>query len=402
MSALRPSDFDAALLAALDGVRPARIGLAVSGGGDSMAMLDLAVRAGWQVFVATVDHGLRPEAAQEAELVARHAERLGVAHDVLHWQDWDGQGNLQARAREARRALLREWAARRGLHHIALAHTADDQAETVLMEIGRKAGPAGQAGMAPRRDEGGISWLRPLLGVSRQALRDYLREAGISWADDPSNDDLRYARVRARQALAAQPDSRAALIRLGQRQRQRDHAARRAAHQLALDAELDRGELRLLTKALSALPDDARHVFLREVLIWLGNGHPGPRGSALRGFDDRLSTGEGGPLHGVIAQVRRGQLILCRDASALDSAPLGPLWDGRWRLTVPTGMDVGPLGEDVGCYANRRDLGLTRRALMASPALRRDGDLISAPLLDGGTAEYCPSTSDLAATILSH
>lgn len=404
--------FEQALAAALAGDRPARIGLAVSGGGDSMALMELAARSGWPLAVASVDHGLRPESADEARLVAARARALGLPHDTLIWDGWSGAGNLQAVARAARRRLLAQWARAQGIGHIALAHTAEDQAETVLMEIARRAGPAGQSGMAARRagggegEGGGIIWLRPLLGTPRAALRDMLRAYGIRWAEDPSNSDLRFARVRARAALAGQAGSRDALIARAARARTRDLAARREASDLARSVTLDRGEMRLPAAALAALSADARHAFLHAALVFLGHGRPGPRGSALRGFEDRLSTGEGGPLHGVMARLRRGQILLCRDAATLSAAPPGGLWDGRWRLDLPAdlppGSQVAPVGAALSGFANRRDLGLSRAALMASPALRVGGRLIAAPLLEGGGAEYCPCAADFADTLLSH
>jgi len=94
------------------GLDPSRevLGLAVSGGSDSLALMYLAQRAGLRAQVATVDHGLRPEAEAEAETVAQQARALGFTHETLRWRGWDGQGNLQDHARRARRALLAEWA----------------------------------------------------------------------------------------------------------------------------------------------------------------------------------------------------------------------------------------------------------------------------------------------------
>ena len=110
-------DFDQMLKAALAAVPAGPLGVAVSGGGDSMALLllmaDWARRSGHPVFAATVDHGLRPEAAQEAAFVGETAARLGLGHDVLRWIDWDGKGNLQAEARRSReKRHLAPWAAK--------------------------------------------------------------------------------------------------------------------------------------------------------------------------------------------------------------------------------------------------------------------------------------------------
>lgn len=131
-----------------------------------MALLSLLHRlsaaAGTHLEAVTVDHGLRPEAAEEAVFVARYAGTLGLRHETLRWRGWDGQGNLQNAAREARYRLMADWAERRGLPCVALGHTADDQAETVLMRLARRAGVDGLSAMAPRSDRHGITWLRPL------------------------------------------------------------------------------------------------------------------------------------------------------------------------------------------------------------------------------------------------
>ncbi|WP_114967069.1 tRNA lysidine(34) synthetase TilS, partial [Alkalilacustris brevis] len=183
------------------------LGVAVSGGGDSVALLllvaDWAAARGVRLRAVTVDHGLREGAAQEAEAVARLCAELGIGHDILRWQGWDGQGNLQDAARRARQGLIAGWARDHGLAAVALGHTRDDQAETVLMRLARGAGVDGLSGMAPLRLAVGLAWLRPLLDVGRAELRALLRARGVPWAEDPSNEDARFQRVRARRALEA-------------------------------------------------------------------------------------------------------------------------------------------------------------------------------------------------------
>ncbi|WP_338241279.1 tRNA lysidine(34) synthetase TilS [Aurantiacibacter hainanensis] len=189
---------------ALDRLNPqgGKLGLAVSGGPDSMAMLLLAQEAipgGFEV--ATVDHGLRPEAKDECALVVAACEERGVRCEVLSVEV--GEGNVQAQAREARYRALADWAKRRGLPAIATAHHADDHAETLLMRLNRGSGLSGLAGV---REQG---WtpsrlrrlIRPLLRFRRAELRS-LAEAGIRFVDDPSNADDRFDRSRLRKALA--------------------------------------------------------------------------------------------------------------------------------------------------------------------------------------------------------
>lgn len=182
------------------------IGIAVSGGTDSLALLVLAVAARpGQVFAATVDHALRAESAGEAREVAALCERLGVPHCTLH-PDWPEapHSNLQERARAARYAELARWSKREGIAAVATGHHADDQAETLLMRLARGSGIGGLRGIQRSRQlEGGVLLIRPLLGWRRSELEAIVTDAGLSAADDPSNRDPRFDRTRARALLAA-------------------------------------------------------------------------------------------------------------------------------------------------------------------------------------------------------
>ena len=181
----------------------ARLGLAVSGGPDSVALLLLAhaARPG-AVAAATVDHGLRPGSADEAAEVARVCDRLGVPHAILRVAV--AGGNVQAEARNARYAALSDWMRENSLDALATAHHADDQAETLLMRLNRASGVAGLAGVRERARVPGTDQLllRPLLGWRRPELGAVVADAGLVAADDPSNADDRFDRVRLRHALA--------------------------------------------------------------------------------------------------------------------------------------------------------------------------------------------------------
>ena len=176
------------------------VAVAVSGGSDSMALLMLMQRwaedNGARISAVTVDHGLRPEAAGEAAMVARFCAQRGIPHEVLKWQGWDGTGNLQAAAREARYRLIADWVRAQGVEAVCLGHTRDDQAETFLMRLARKAGSDGLRGMPDRFDRHGVHWVRPVLGQSRADLRAFLRRHGVLWVEDSSNEDERFDRVR--------------------------------------------------------------------------------------------------------------------------------------------------------------------------------------------------------------
>lgn len=183
--------------------RAGALGLAVSGGPDSVALLLLAAAAFPDVHVATVDHGLRAESAAEADFVARVCGHLGVPHVTL--PVLVAAGNVQAEARRARYAALGGWAAEHRLGALATAHHADDQAETLLLRLKRGSGVAGLAGARARGQVPGgqLPVLRPLLGWRKAELDALVAAAGIEPVRDPSNVDDRFDRARLRKALAS-------------------------------------------------------------------------------------------------------------------------------------------------------------------------------------------------------
>jgi tRNA(Ile)-lysidine synthase len=164
----------------------------VSGGADSICLLDVAVRLGARVSALHVDHGLRAESHEDAELCRRACERLEVplAVERLEGLDPAATGNLQAAAREARYGL----AERHAEADYAAAHTVTDQLETLLYRLAVSPGRRALLGMRPRRGR----LVRPLLEVTREETRAYCRERGLEWRDDPSNEDLLFARARVR------------------------------------------------------------------------------------------------------------------------------------------------------------------------------------------------------------
>ena len=196
----------AAELAALAG-GAMRVGVAVSGGSDSLALLLLAAAASsGRVQAATVDHGLRSENAEEARFVAGVCEELGVPHATLSAGPPAAGGSVQARARALRYRLLAEWAERAGLSHVATAHHADDQAETLLMRLARGSGLPGLAGIRrarPLSEGSGVQLVRPLLSWRRDELAEVVEAAGLNAVDDPSNRAPKFDRTRFRALLHA-------------------------------------------------------------------------------------------------------------------------------------------------------------------------------------------------------
>ena len=278
-----------------------RIGLAVSGGPDSLALLLLAHEAVPGCFeVATVDHGLRPGSAAEAEMVAALCDRLGVSHTKLT-PTISSTGNLQANARTARYAALGDWAGARGLCAIVTAHHADDQAETFLMRLSRGSGVRGLAGMrgvAAVPGHPDIPLLRPLLGWRKDELEVIVTKARIEPARDPSNADPRFERVRVRAGLVASPWLDPAAL------------AASAAHLAEADAALDWAAAREWNErvshdktALHYRPLAPRAVQLRVLARAIATlGHEGtPRGAEIARLHEALSAGGVATLGGVKA-----------------------------------------------------------------------------------------------------
>lgn len=176
--------------------RGAKAALAVSGGPDSLALLLLARATLDDVEAATVDHGLRPEAASEARFVGDICRKLGIRHSILTLPE-PPKGNRSAWARRRRYEVLEDWADQIGAGSISTAHHADDQLETMIMRMNRGSGVGGMAGIRPWR--GRI--IRPLLTWRKEELEQIVREAGIAPVDDPSNHDDRYDRARLRKEL---------------------------------------------------------------------------------------------------------------------------------------------------------------------------------------------------------
>lgn len=269
-----------------------QVGIAVSGGPDSLALLLLAAAARpGLVEASTVDHGLRPESRSEAEMVAGLCDRLAVRHAILTVDAEPPGSNLQAWAREARYDLLREWAGERRLDAVATGHHLDDQAETLLMRVARGSGVGGLAGIQRRRPFGGprghdIQLVRPLLDWRRTELRRIVEKAGISPVDDPSNRDERFDRSRARALLEAADwldPSRLASVA-----ENCIHAER--ALQWASRQEFDRrrrGEGAEMALDPSGLPRELRRRLLLEAIeLMTGETPPGPKlAAALDGLE---------------------------------------------------------------------------------------------------------------------
>lgn len=372
---------------------PQDIGLAVSGGGDSMAMLTLAHNwthvFGVRLWVVTVDHGLRAESAAEAALVAQECAALGHPHSTLRWH-WDGTGNLQARARAARLRLIDAW--RGGIRHVLFAHTADDVAENLLMRLERGAGVSGLSAMRARRvvacaysaplpvadidgplPEPGpgaaprpFEVLRPCLTMRRGDLRHYLRTFKGRWAEDASNLDARFNRVRKRGLLELLENEGLgvdALAATAHRMARAQEALMARAVQvwteIGSEPGLDTaptGDLVFDRSGFEAVERDTQMRLLSLGLCYLSSQTYRPRENAICDLLDRTLGGGAGTLHGCEVRMERDRLRLLREFAAVrdkvqilnkDGVETRTPWDGRWiaRPGVKAGLELRVLGD---------------------------------------------------------
>jgi tRNA(Ile)-lysidine synthase len=260
--------------------------LAVSGGPDSTALLLLAAqwrarrKNGPRLIAVTVDHGLRKEAAAEARQAARLARKLGVPHRTLRWTGTKPKSGLQEKARAMRYRLLSGAAAKAGASHILTAHTLDDQAETVLMRFLRGSGPTGLAGMARETRLGALTLTRPFLTIPKARLLATLWKAKISFAEDPSNRDPRFTRVRLRglmPALAEEGLGAKRLALLARRLRRAEAALEAVVDQAADLARGDwasGGRIEMDARHFTALPAEVALRLLGRAVTIAGNEGP--------------------------------------------------------------------------------------------------------------------------------
>lgn len=382
------------------------IALAVSGGGDSVAMMALAQR--WQkgvgapkITILTVNHNLRAESADEAEQVGQWARALGFDHVVLAWVGEKPLKGLQAAAREARYGLMLNWCVAHGVEHLGLAHNLEDQAETVVMRLARGSGLDGLAAMAPVSWRGAVALVRPLLGVSRADLRIMLTKADQPWLEDPSNQDHKFERVRVRKLLeelkAVGLDAEKMAVtahRLGRARTALDHIAREAAQMTVTLFEA--GFCVLNLKAFLESPQEIGLRVLKFCLVDIGRAQLAPQLERLETLYARLQSSNftASTLSGCRIMLKRDVVIIAREPgrSGLPEVQVDPgtslVWDRRFDVAL-TSMASRPMMVRALGSEGQKNLkeNAVLRSLPASiarilPSLWLDNDLLAVPHLD--------------------
>jgi len=286
--------------------------VAVSGGGDSVALMHLLhgfarSNALPLPVVLTVDHGLRKSSAADAKKVAAWAKKLGLSAQVLTWRGKKPKAGIEAAAREARYRLMGDFLVRHKIGTLFVGHNQDDQAETFLLRLARGSGLDGLAGMQPRAPWpvagfGGLAVVRPLLGVSRDQLRAYLKARDQAWLEDPMNEDASFDRVKIRKARTALADAgltvariAAAAAHLGRARESLDVMTAAVVLRVARKREPDSRGILLDGAALAAAPREVGLRALASILMAVGEQAYRPRFESLERLFDQIA---GAGLHG--------------------------------------------------------------------------------------------------------
>lgn len=335
-----------------------RVAVALSGGSDSLCLTFLLqnwIRENKGTLIAlTVDHGLRPESAQEALDVNSWMKQQGIDHHILQWEGEKPKSRLQEKARNARYQLLENWCHNNGILHLFFGHNAEDQNETTLFRLLRGSGIDGLAGMSAIVEKKYVRILRPLLNVSRETLRQKLREKNQKWIDDSSNSSLQYTRIRLRNMLERYTDegmSPARLTSLSQRQGHGRIALEQETHRFLVKSVLvfPEGYALLNPNHLNQIPQDILMRALSWILMTIGSRAYPPRTDQLKRLHQAVLSGSNVGVRtcwGCIILKRRDKILFVRESGRIAQqillgTDLRAYWDNRFAICWPLSLTLG-------------------------------------------------------------
>jgi tRNA(Ile)-lysidine synthase len=376
--------------------------VAVSGGSDSLALLYLllefrrAQSSFPEIIAVTVDHGLRPESGDEARYVGELCTRSGISHRIVQWMGPKPKTGLSAKSREARYGLLCQAAHDAAAGIILTGHTLDDQIETFAMRsarAGEGASERGLAGMAPATLLEREIWLvRPLLEISRENLRDYLRAIGIGWRDDPSNESLKYERVRVRQALQDN-DRKDILGKISEKIAQRQVLNGKVALALLSCVTIIGGiRAEIAREGWRRLDVDVQRLGVGMLLALMGGQPFLPSAVLCDKAVAFLNTGNGKTaMSRCVIECKSEKILIYREMRSIPAVTVEPgqriVWDGRYRVS---NNEVKPVeirasgAQGVQLLKDREYIGLDfhRASALSSPALFIAGEIVYLPAFE--------------------
>lgn len=390
----------------LHGTDSRRIAVAVSGGLDSSALVLLAAEWG-DVVALTFDHGIRPESGSEARRIGEWLAELGVEHHVLTNATPLPETGLEAAARDARYRAMEAWCREKAIRHLLVAHTLEDQAETVILRLVRGSGVDGLAAMAEVSppNTGGETPLivRPLLGVARARLQSTICAKGHKViVQDPMNLDRTFERVKVRELLRDTDITGLNAHRLAdaaRHQRRAREALEQATRELlgSIASIHFGGVVRLALEGLLAAPEELSLRALGQAIRCVsGRAYPLRIVQLERALLDLRSDGSRGFTLAGAAMSRDGDVLVLHRELARIAAPVSlppdtaECWDGRFRIVNGSArtLSIGALGEEgwnllVREHPHLRDSAIPHAVRLTLPAFRIEDEVIWVPGLFG-------------------
>ena len=390
------------------------VAVAVSGGSDSIGLLLLL--SDWckikylDLKVITVNHQLRDSAQNECDFVKGVANDLGWEHQTLYWKNTTKFGNLSKKAREGRYRLMSEWGQSEGIDEIFLGHTLNDQAETVLMELRRKAGVEGLSAMPKLKMMYGIKWIRPLLEFRRSDIRNYLKVNNQEWIEDPSNEDLSRTRIQMRKILPELDDVGITVETLSsvasnlQKTREMlQKILREKAEEVISVSKV--GEY-VFRDNFWELPVEIREKMFARVIQFLSNSDYRPRQSSVANCLTRVKSVGSSTINEFVIQKDSNNCVrIFRDPKKISGlVPAKQLWDSRWTVsnTPKTCTRLGNLDfKGVNQLSRPMDKEFSKGGILSAPALwSEERELVETVFNDFGTNAIFEDTKNKEAFLL--
>jgi tRNA(Ile)-lysidine synthase len=396
-------------LDAMIGIPDGDIGVGVSGGGDSLALLLLS--AEWaqntnrSLKAVTIDHGLRSGSSLECDHVKRISDGLSIQHTTLKWLA-EPVGNLQNAARNARHELLLEWTYKQKLSVVLLGHTLDDNAETVIIKLIRGSGIDGLAGIEKSKNINGLNIYRPLINIPREDLRAYLQAKKVGWIDEPSNFDERFERIKVRNFLPSLSHvglTPKKLVKLASHMSRAKEALTCQVSNFARQhvEQTIWGDLAINLDEFIKIPREYQFRLLSSGLRWISGKVYKPRFQSLERLLNAITSqklGKSMSLMGCIIKYDRNWLKLSREFSAISkpSVAMKPnfVWEKKWQIEVDLEKlnvaTVGPVGKNgLEQLEGYNRINVPQTALICSVAMFENKNLLCVPIVSYGSGLKC-------------
>lgn len=391
--------------------------VAVSGGSDSMALAllfgEYALESKIEIIALTVDHGLRAESAEEANKVNKWLTSHGIEHHTLLWEGKKKPSNIQAEARKARYKLMSDFCLTHNIKSLMVAHTLNDQAETVLMRLMRGSGVDGLSGIVEAKNIFGINIVRPLLNFTRDELRDYLCIKKQEWIEDPSNENTKFKRVQVRNLIKENLEPELLIKRLADTAshmaRTRDYIEERMAERLSgVTIFHNEGFYSIDIERFKSLHNEERLRFLAKALQRVGGQEYKPRFENLKALHNNIMEGNINnccTLSGCAVTTSKKQregnyLFIYREQAAVEadvdiSTDSKIMWDRRFECSLnisnTNSLKVGALGNEgyntlskngfkISLRKEGQDFLIPKKVIHSLPALKNlDNQILAVP-----------------------